>query len=635
MPSRVLLIGVCWLLYAAGLASAQPSPPKALVPAQMGQKPDGLGGQWTMDGSGAIRHQQSSARFGQLQVDGNGFNVNSQMMTADGNEYQLTGTIQSVALSRSLKFDYETNTIRCIDAYTNSNPAPVALNVQMMLTVRSSNVQVVTSSGGALGAFGNKDSGFIVPAQRSSSSRGQNSQAVVYYVADARAKQKPGVRMDNGNSAISVNYALNIPSGQTAAVIHGCAIRNLTGSEDAPARKKLFAPFLSKKWVRDVPTEIRKQFVNRGSGGTALDEGKSDSLLADVRQLAEADGVEIDASSVLSMAEDTHLSGNVRGEKIEVSTNFGKATIALDEIAAISGGAGSGRPIRVFLRNGEILSGPVSGEMVFEESAGLEVTLTASQMQDLFLPMAVKPPSATAPTVFLESRDGNRVVISPDVKFLAATAWGRLELSADNVSFLYPVRDPQPIHQVVFKDKSRLTVILQGTEFTATSQRFGPLKMATGEIVKLVTLAPPVVQDENSADEEESMEDQWTLTGENVLVGELESKQLRLRTAGGETNVEMRQVLSIEQAAEGDSNFTVELAGGNQLEGTLLEPVWRIKSQNKVWSIPARHVVGYQGRAAALDGKPVTDVSKRTPSARQAVPAFSPAPLPAPFDPSQ
>lgn len=601
----IVVLCLAW----ATCAEAQPSGGPALVPAQFGPKPDGIGGQWLCDGNIHVRHVSNFSTFsylGNVTVNQTGVsNLLNQMMTPDGNEYVLTfNVLNRVTLQRRLKFDTTSHTVRFVDSFTNSGPTPQTLNVAYSCNLRQANLRLTTSSGAALPSFAAKDVGFFVP------STNPRAPALVYYVADARAALRPNVRSEPNNLNVATNFSFVVAPGKSVALVHGGGVRNVTGAENPEAIAKLFQPFLSREWIKDLPADVRKQLANRGGGSS--DDVSADSLLADVRQLAEASRVELGPKSVLVMDESTQLSGVLRGEQLTVATARGSVTVPLADVAAVTGGAGQGQTPRVMLRSGEMFAGAMNDSLVLTDDSGLEVKLDPARLRALFLP-AAKPAPRGESVVLLETRDGNRLTIDPQLKFTVAAAWGRLELTAARVRQLYPVRDPQPIHRVVFQDGSRLTVILQGSEFTATAPRFGSIKLTAGDITKLVTVPPTAkpreesaadTATENAAESEtegESNAARWNLVGDNVLVGTLVGSQLKLLTATGETNVDFAQVRAIEGRDAAEATWAVSLSGGNEIVGRLAEPVWRIRALGKDWTIPLRHVSSYEANPNATD----------------------------------
>ena len=115
-----------------------------------------------------------------------------------------------------------------------------------------------------------------------------------------------------------------------------------------------------------------------------------------------------------------------------VSTRLGETTVPLEDVAVLIGGGGLGRPMRVHLRNGEVLVGKVEAEeLTLDSESGLEVRLTPEDVNVLFTRTRGAdgiPPAGTVALV--TTHRGDQLALRADCpsKLRAMTAWGPVEV---------------------------------------------------------------------------------------------------------------------------------------------------------------------------------------------------------------
>ena len=605
--------------------------PQNLVPAQFNSKKDALGFEWRMDSQGFFRRSGNSCFevAGHLQVNNSEFYPRDRKMTPDGTQFFLSRSNSGVEVTRWVKLDLKTSTIRFVDSFRNPSTAPVTMNVKLMATFRNSVGGVLSDLGTPAGAspaavpampgmamppaspfrsssrgsisvaLGKKESGVVV------GQGGPGTPALLLYLAAAHSKVKPVIQTQG--SQVFFIYGIAVPPQQTVSIVHGVAQRNLGSKTDARSLAKLFKPFKSRKWVGDLPDDLRKSLVNYGRtyAGSEVPTGP---LLGAVINLAEHYDVERGSADVLVQDESSRLSGVVLGSDVTVETGYGPATVPLADVAMLLGGAGIGRPMQAHLRNGEILAGTLAWkEMVLETDAGLKVPVSAPQLNVLFLhvePDDGKPPAGAV--VLLGTHLGDRLAVAPKppAKLQALSAWGPIEVPLPEIEALYMVRQPQPIHRLVLTDKSRLSAILRGEEVSLGTVRFGVVKVSPASVATAVAAkARPSPDEEPPEDEDEIQVAQCELVGENVLVGRPDAAKLQVLTAGGTTalRTDLVRLMEQEEGEEGAGLFTFELADGSQLSGRLPDRILAIRSRGKVWHVPVEHLLAFRQPEGSVD----------------------------------
>lgn len=637
---RFRLAVVIPLVLSAGPAAAQSraSQPKALVPATFGKNiQDSLGHQWDIDQRGTIRYgtNRGFSSAGQLIVNGSAFSPSQQMMTADGKEYVLTWTRSGVQITRRVRVDVKTATLRYVEIFHNPGNAPVTLDVKVMTNLRTSVKDVLTDTGrvisgggssrilsasplppsGNVGVpvLGDKDCGLLIT--RSSSSY----PAVLVYLAGARSKLKPTLQRQ-GSYQFLFTYPVTVPAKKKVALVHGLAQRKFSGTPNPKTLAKQFQPFQSRDWTRDLPSEMRRLLLNAGRPYYA-EETPRGPVLQGVMNLAAYWDVERGKADVLVQDEDTRLPGAVRGSGLTVDTRYGKTAVPLQDVALLIGGGGVGRPMRVYLRNGEVLVGPIHWEeMTLEAESGLEIELIPKHVGALFMhtdPADGKPASEVVALLKTHHGDQLAVSIKTPSKLHVLTAWGPIELALEQIDYLYPTREPQPIHRLILNNRSRLSVILRGGELDLLTPRFGSVKMVPGAIARLASVKPASTSDEEDEDEEEELKvPHCRLVGENLLVGGVGAAKLELLTAAGVAPLDSRLLRLMERQDEEDERtnppFTFELVDGGGLVGRLRSGVFPIRALGKVWNLPACHVLSFrQPEEAAASTPPEPDAADK------------------------
>jgi hypothetical protein len=366
---------------------------------------------------------------------------------------------------------------------------------------------------------------------------------------------------------------------------------------DAKALAKEFRRFQSPSWIADLPAEVKKAIVN--GRGSSEEEPSTAPLLQAVAALEEDCGVDRAKADVLVHEKQPQLTGQVRGEGLAVTTQFGAATVPLDDVVLVVGGAGVDRASRVFLRNGEVLAGPMQWKgAALKAESGVEVQLAPPQIDLLFLHADPRDGKSAQPgTVLVQTQNGDRLTVAPaDVKLSAVTSWGPIEVSFDQILSLAPLREPQPIQRLALRDGSRWSVILTGPPLVLKSPRLGELKIAPSEIERVTAVER---RGDDEEDEPERKPPYCRLVGENIAVGPLETPALDVLTPGGPTSVELAKLIVME-LDEGKGNgpwFTFRMVGGGEVSGRLKEPSLPLRAFGKVCRVPAHQLVVYRQAA--------------------------------------
>ena len=557
-----------------------------LVPARFTVRTDKLGLRWSINEGGVILNDNTEcfANGGMLRIDANSVRFSRPMMTADGSEYVFAGTQLGLKITRRVRLDAERGAVRYLDVFENPGKAPLKVQAVIHTELPSSATQLLTFQEKPFtGALGNDDGGFAIVSEE-----GRNDGAII--VADPKAKPKPAIRVQ-GNRVFDVTYPLEIPAGASTAIVHYLAQRAQVSAKEG---RDLLAAYYKRGRLFDpsIPKASEKLLANFTFGRPAdEDDGTPPRLLDALAKLAEGadlsreklDGILIDAGS--------KLLGTVIGGDFEIETVFGKTPVAFANVAGVAGGAGVLRPVRVFLRDGEILSGTVSGvKCAMSTDSGLAFDVDFAQIQLLTMRADARDSIAPAKAALLVTTQlGDRLALSAEAAapLEAATPWGMARVPLADVRSIEPVREPFPSQKLVLTDRSSILAMLRGGDWTAPTLRFGPVKIAPQSIREMLRLAVGA---------KTAAAPHCELLGENRIAGTIDLPELHLATESSITPVDPKQIveIAVSKSDDGAQSVIVKLAGGQELKGRLVETVLPLRSGERVWRVPVAHLVAFR-----------------------------------------
>jgi len=566
-----------------------------LVPANFRQQADGMGFRWDIGPRGEVMSGTNGCFSSglMLSVNGSYFHAQRPMMTADAREYVLSQTTSGIIVTRRILVDSARSAARYIEVFQNTQNRQMQVRAEIRTRLGDACQQALTNRGATFtGALGKKDIGIVTIGR-------YKRPCVLFLLTDPKSKIKPTVT-NRRNYEFRFTFNLTLQPNGTASIVHYVAQRRGVTPANVAV---LFKPFHKTRLIKpEVPRELRKTVVNfRLAPGIGV-EFVPGRLLQPVVDLAESLDVERGKSDVLVIDEAARLSGEVSCGGLKVDTAYGKAEVELEDVALLLGGASTGRAMRVYLRNGEILAGQVEAEgMKLKTTGGMEIDLPPGRVNALVMhagPGDGKPPKGAV--AFLATHSGSRLALSGDrpIAFDAATPWGPLSVKLDELGHISYSRDPQPCHRLVLADGTRLSAILRGAEFSPATLRFGPIKV-TPHAIAMLTRLEPAKADEEAEDEDDGLNVAYAvLAGENRLVGAIDLPTFRVATAAGVTVLDPKEVVSVERRDDATGAFplfTFELRKGGTVSGRFEERVLPIRSGKRLLRIPVQHFVSYHG----------------------------------------
>jgi hypothetical protein len=565
--------------------------PQPQVPARYTKVTDSLGFIWDVTPGGNINNGSNafSNSFG-MSVNGDSVSFQTAMMSADGQEYFFTANLDGLLVTRRVRVNVKDSYCRYFETLTNTTGE--ARNVELVIRARPRGR--MQADGGDAGdrqmPFPDKDSGIIIGGNPKAS--GQPQPSFVWMLASPGAKVRPGAQIEQ-STFVKATYPVVVPPGASVSIAHAAAQRALDPKTDRKRTAEILAPMALDRLLAGVPVKERKEFLNYAP--TAADgDGDPSRALAALQALLEAADITREKADTVLLDAATKVSGTVSGGTLAIETEFGKADVPFADIAGIAGGAGVQRTVRVFLRDGEILAGTVTGDkFAMTTDSGLHFEIDLAQIPLLALRKDAadgKPPRDTAALLTTQRGDCLALAEKSAAELQAATPFGMLRIPLAEIANLEYTREPFPGHLLTLTDRSRLPVMLRGDEWQLATVRFGKVKIVPQSVRELRNTAlkgkPPATEDHPGFANCE-------LAGGHRLAGVIDLPKLHLASTKSTTPLDTTTIttLSREAREDGTALVKVTLADGQELSGQLVESTLPIRSGQRVWRVPAAHIL--------------------------------------------
>ena len=562
---------------------------EALIPARFNQPTDALGYRWDISPQGTVADGSNDCfdNAAVLRVNRTVVSFARPMMTSDGSEFVLSGRAGPIAITRRIRLDATNGVVRYLEIFENTGTATQPLLVTLHTDLGSNAIQTMTERDKMFAGQFAKDEGAIVAMHNG------DQPGVVFLLADPKSKVKPTVLINN-NRGFDMNYDLPLKPGGSVAILHYLAQRKQADAASARVLIKLLAKD-GRLTDPKIPKAFMKLIANFSTRAEGEEDGVAAPVLAALQALLEAAEINRGKTDTVLLDAGAKLAGTVSGGDFAIETEFGKTAVAFADIAGLSGGAGVQRPVRVFLRNGEVLIGTATGaKFAMATDTGLAFDIDLAQIQLLALRRGEadgQPPAAAAALLTTHRGDCLALAAPAAAELQAATPWGMIRVPIAEIESLAYVRDPFPTHRLILTDRSRLLVMLRGGEWPLATTRFGAVKVlpqSVRELRRTGTPPPP------ESDERPMTGANCELIGENRLTGVIDLPELHLASAKSTTPLDPKTITKIERESGEDgaeATVKVHLADGQVMAGKLTESVLPIRSGARVWRVPLAHIV--------------------------------------------
>ena len=592
LRSATLLLLAAFALAPLAGDSLAPLLPPRLTGFDNQPRSDGKGGSWDFNNGSHFDEQQSLyARFGYLSSGPNTGGMNGQVQqTADGSELVVTGQLnaggQNLTVARRIRFDAKLGLVRLIEIVDNPgrSQAQVQLSVGYNSYYGGGAMPLTGELGGAIGnALGPKEGGLIVGVNPNM--HGNQGRELVWWLADPRSPNKPAIQQGgrHGNG-MSVTWALTIPAGRSAAVMHLMALRQ-PGANDAKTLQQLFAAGRVRAVIADLPPALRAIIVNHRFGGGGGDEALP---LAIPDELLSARGEDAD---LVALGANTRLRGEAAAGDLALRLEGGRTLrIPWRDLLALRGGDGL---TRVFLHDGQAIDGELSGgTLSFTLLTGQAITLPLAKAG--WVVRRPQPPAAND-GVLAELIDGQRLAGPVGAHRLrAATAWGPIDVPLAEVAMLRPAEGGG--HTVELVDGTRVHVFLTAGELPIEHRQLGRIALPWWKVASLRAFGAAKPAADSDADSGERSAPHVTLAGGQVITGRIESAELRVVLSGNVITMppeQIRRLVNVD--LEGGEvtarpRLRLELWSGDTIEGALAEGMLTVRGSGGVFAIPLGEV---------------------------------------------
>jgi hypothetical protein len=566
------------------------------IPDRFFQVQDASGFFWQAVGTGALtsgetQYLQSGLN---LLVEGDAFAPAEAKVLEPGQtragQLILSEKRETVSIRRLLYFDRERSAVRLLDEITNTSGRELVLSVQLRTTFPFGWQSLHGQEGGLLSMdpvlkFGEEDQGLVI---HFSAAEGRHDTLIL---CGNGGEVSPKLTASANRRELTLGYSLTIPAGGSRSLLHWISQVTLPELGDAGER---FASFFQAGRLLDPGIDDEALTGVMNFPKEALPPGdataaKAGSLLA-LNEFLDEVGVHRRATDLLWLSPGSQVSGSVSEKGMfTVPSPAGEPTvIAMKDVAAVRGGARSGMPTRIFLRDGTVLPAPVSvQDFTFQSTDDEEAqTLEIDSLRLLLLKAEASDGTVPSGTLgYVQWLDRSVSALQDGDLILAAVApWGEMELQLSDIEEISYVTGPAPAHRVIRSDGSRYSVFLKHRNFSTKMAREGEVERNAGEIVRYwragrestaAMSGEETWLDFSEIPDEFEFGEGFLIRGNNLLAGTFKDSAITIESPGTSIRVETSRVRSVRRNPDvttADSiRYVVELKNGESIEGGILE----------------------------------------------------------------
>lgn len=463
---------------------------------------DNQGNTWMIYNGGQFQQQGNNPTFsqsGMLMINGNQPNQRNNQAKLDpatGEVVLENMNAQGMQLTRRIKIDKESGSVRYVDILKNSGNAEVTLPVTMQanLNYGVNGSQTVTDPK-------RKGQAFAWAGQTG------NNQGAGFMFAGKGAKVAPTLNHQQGNNVVQATMQVKVPAGKSVALVHF-----YTTAASLDQAQKWASDMKESKMLSDIPRDIRKLIVNFPT---------STDLVGDLELLRG------DVFDVIELRGGDQVRGTIKEASFKLNTSFGAVDLPADRIVSMFNiGAIVPRQLMV-TGDGEIFGGTLENQTIsIELSNGQLTRIPLQQVSRLgYRKRAGEPEVVEFDKPFVSLRSGDRVAVkSPTTPFEFVTRFGRLQIDPASLAALSFQGEEQAAHLITLNDGSKFSGIAPAETYEMTLPGAGQVVKFPSATVARVQLTKPApeLDEDNTA--------RLLLDNGDLLVGTL-SGELKLATA--------------------------------------------------------------------------------------------------------
>lgn len=442
-----------------------------------------------------------------LQVNNNGFAANGLgMLSKDGSEvecgpFMLYGA-PNVTVSRRIKAYKDAPLARWLDIFENRSGQDVTLNIMMYSNFGWQCNRVQTSSGKA--AWAEDDFALV----QEFNANGNRVPSLLHVYCDKRSKIRPKMQMHPNNRYIYVNWSITVPANSAVIL---CSFESQNNS--AKEQIRLMDKFRAGRYLRDLPTAVRKMIVNFFGGSTAIGEIDLDRS---------------ESTDKVLLTRGDPILGTIANKSFTLQTLAGEMKFDAQKVIGMAA-AGDGESMLMLLADGQVLSGILPQQK-------LQVTLATGGQLEIpiekiaqwsFKVTAERPlePQLAGPMAIL--RSGDRLYFDPKKTALPfRTRNGRVDLAGSKLLELSLENGGNGVHRATFCNGASLGGMLESETLSFSLPLADKPLVIEREMVHSLRFAA-------QEDQESPFVTKLLLSNDDVLVGALVDKELKISTEFG------------------------------------------------------------------------------------------------------
>lgn len=567
--------------------------------------------------SGGTQYLQSGLN---LVIDGEVFDPDSASVLPPESEVaapeiELVEARDGYGIRRLLRFDRERQAVRVLDTFTAASGVGRTVRVDLRTTYPFGWQTLHGTDGALLSAepalaLGDEHDGLVV---RFSPTDGRHDTVLV--TGRGGASGPPRLLSSGNQRQLTLSYELELAPGESLSLLHWISQRNLPEAGgfaaalgDLVQRGRLVRPQLSA-----AEAELVANFPADAIPEETAPPARARELVA-LNETTDRLGIQRRSGDLLWTSASNQALGRVEsdGELSVQAAHLGEQRVAIEDVAALRGGAGVGRRPLVFLRDGRVFAGAFETEgLRFAPEGGGEPQPLDPERLNLVLMRAsagdgVVPDGAEA---FLRLIDGTVLALAggAGIDLKTVSMLGAREVSLSEIGEIGYLTRPLPSHRLVMEDGSRLNLVLLRDRPAFPLAGGGEAELSTEWIDRYWTAGADgwTVRsldddwlDLGEVPEEFEFGEGFLLTGNQLLAGRLSEGVLRMRIDGAVAEVGYGAIRSLrrklETGPEGQALFALERADGELLEGEVESPTFEVVAVGGVHSLAIGRLLHYR-----------------------------------------
>jgi len=516
---------------------------------------DDHGYRWDFQSNGTVMYGTGSLFYNAMRLNVNGWEFTSRrtVRVKDSNEFIFgpTTSEDGLLVIRRVRVDAKSGRVSHVDIFHNPTPKGKILNVRLSVYFQSY-VRSISGSSGSSGV-GPQDCGLV--AQGGSSSRP--------YFGMVFASPNAHLRPEVLSTARSQRITASVTSFMLASRETVAFAWVTTQRRDRVECQAFVREFDSTRFLQSLPKSLRAAVANF--------RPMTSAALLTLGDLPLVRAPELDR---IYQSEKGFLVGRILEKELGFETpGHGTIRLPLERAAALLPHAGGlARPHRLFLADGQVISGRLTGTLRF--------LLASSKEENVFSPAEIlkigfripkKERESSRLTSFVTLNSGDRVRVEFERETLRVlTNYGEIALRLDQITQIVlragEVKGVKP--GVYLRDGSRLIGLISESELALRSPLLGSFRVKPREIRHLVLR--PLTKARRSNEPE------LTLCYGDKLIGRFTAESVTVLTPLGRMEFSPHEIASFEFSNRTGAGASVRLkfvASGSlrgELEDALL-----------------------------------------------------------------